>query len=295
MRILDVLREQEEPAALSASEQLKDLYDKLKSDNVFVHMKHSGDENDNFIFSNLSFKMEYEVLELECTIYYTIRDFNTPKKVDNDIAVNVFKDLQNYMNKKFKLDSYGDDLLDNIIFSIREIAIMVNSKDLAKQTLQLTRILSPIATKFTDGVKYTFLKDMGNVISRYQIPEEFTVFFEDNFNEENKRIYKRIQAIYSVLKQGSVDGHSYHFKGFPWISIDPFKTHSESMVFNKIEGKKVIPADFRVSVSAYPSLLEIDGEDGGTVELNNPALYKKVRAHIAKLFNHHKIKDSYTP
>ena len=295
MRILDVLREQEEPAALSASEQLKDLYDKLKSDNVFVHMKHSGDENDNFIFSNLSFKMEYEVLELECTIYYTIRDFNTPKKVDNDIAVNVFKDLQNYMNKKFKLDSYGDDLLDNIIFSIREIAIMVNSKDLAKQTLQLTRILSPIATKFTDGVKYTFLKDMGNVISRYQIPEEFTVFFEDNFNEENKRIYKRIQAIYSVLKQGSVDGHSYHFKGSPWISIDPFKTHSESMVFNKIEGKKVIPADFRVSVSAYPSLLEIDGEDGGTVELNNPALYKKVRAHIAKLFNHHKIKDSYTP
>ena len=296
MKLLDVLREQEESPVPNSEKNIQYLYDEMKK-RLNLYTPTVKDDLGNDTYGSVHTKLEFDILEITYDIVYVIFNNNIPKEFDSDFVVRPVIKLINILKKDFDLDSYSEQDRKKIAISVKDPGIIIKTlghNDSIMSILHLFKLMGPSSDRYQDFVPYSEIDTDQKIISRYRIPEENQVKFDDDYNDQHRRAVKRTETVFNILKKGSVDGHVYEFKQTPILSVSPFKSYKLYNEFTKTEGAKTLPTDFTASVTMYPSLLIIDGYNGEEVQDKDPELYKKVRTYIARQFNNHKIHDSYT-
>lgn len=295
MRILDVLREQEEPKDVDYKTQLAELYDKVKD--LYLYTPDITDEFGNRTYGYLNRSFENGVIEIKLRITCTMNSNTLPDHVDNDIAVNCMVQLIDLLRDKCDLESYPQFVQSRIIISIDDIGLIISTKridDTAVMVYNIPNLIDPIKTKFLDGLQYADLNTTDKIIARYRIPESYTIKFGENYSKNYAIAYKRYKTLLNILeKGGTIDGHEYKFIKSPSVTISSFRNYKERSEFNKRDSNKVLEPTFTATFNMYPSMITIGGVDGDQVQNNNPELYRKVRLSIAKFCNNHRIVDSY--
>ena len=295
MKILDVLREQDDESMHPPEKTIQHLYDEIKKRlNIFT--PNVKDDLGNETYGTIQTKLEFDILEITYDIVHVILNNNIPKEFDVDFVVRPVIQLINILKKQFDLDSYSEDDHKKIAISVRDPGIIIKTmghNDPVMSILHLFKLMGPSSDRYQDFVSYTDLNTDQKIIGHYRIPEENQVKFGEDYNSLHKRAIKRTETVFNILKKGSVDGHTYEFKKVPVLSVSPFKNYKLYNEFTKTEGSKTLPTDFTANISLYPGMLTIDGYDGQEVQDKDPELYKKIRTYISRQFNNHKINDNY--
>jgi hypothetical protein len=297
MKILDVLREQDDAPVPNPERTIQHLYDEIKK-KLYIYTPYVKDELGNETYGTIHTKLEFDILEISYDIVHIIKNNNIPNEFDVDFVVRPVIQLIDLLKKQFDLDSYSEQDQKKIAIGVRDPGIIIRKKlgidDTVTSVLHLFRLMGPSTDRFKDFVSYSDLNTNQKIISHYRIPDQNLVKFEEGYNEKHSKAIKRTETVYNIIKKGSVDGHVYEFKSLPMLSVSPFKSFKIYNEFTKTEGSKTLPTDFTASVSMYPSMLTIDGYDGQEVYDKDPELYKKIRTYIARQFNNNKITDSYS-
>ena len=295
MKLLDVLREQDDAPVPNSEKNIQYLYDEMKK-RLNLYTPNVKDELGNETYGMIHTKLEFDILEITYDIVHIILNNNIPKEFDVDFVVRPVIQLIDILKKQFDLDSYSEDDQKKIALSVKDPGIIIKTlghNDPVLSVLHLFRLMGPSSDRYQDFVSYSDLNTDQKIIGHYRIPEENQVKFGEDYNDRHRKAIKRTETIFNILKKGSVDGHVYEFIKMPVLSVTPFKNYKLYNEFTKTEGTKTLPTDFTANVSMYPSLLNIDGYNGDEVETKDPELYKKIRTYIARQFNNHKIHDSY--
>jgi hypothetical protein len=296
MKMLNVLREQDDEPMHPPEKTIQHLYDEMGK-RLKSYTPTAKDDLGNETYGGIHTKLEFDILEIQCTIYNVIYNNNIPKGIDEDFIVRPVKLLIDTLKKEFDLDSYSEEDRKKVALSVKDPSIIIKKKsmthnDPVMSILNPFKLIGPSSDRYRDFVSYSDIDTDQKIISHYRIPNQNLFNFGEDYSERHRRAVKRTETILNILRKGSIDGHTYELK-LPITSLSPFRSYKLYNEFTKTEGNKTLPTDFTATVSLYPSLLTIDGYDGQEVHDKDPELYVKVRTYIAQQFNNHKITDSY--
>ena len=315
MRILDVLREQEdgeepkdvlhptdgeEPMDVDSSDEftnsndilqeLKTKLDSLKNSISSYADDRYGNEIRTAIFD---LKFDYGVLEISLDIAYTIRGFeNIPQDgAPNDFIVIGVKSFLKKLDNGLKLGLYGESVLSNIAFNFYQITKFVRRDESYVGSSVLDMLyMDPVKEKYRELHPYTELINEDKLEQLYTYPEEYTIKYEEGFKEYYTNMFNKSNKIYDVLKKGRFDGHTYEIRGSSSMLIHFRYTKMDAPSPNGIVIKK---SDIYPGINIIAHYLKIDGRPATEVEDEDYELYRQCRLFIQKSFAHFKIRESF--
>jgi hypothetical protein len=315
MRILDVLREQEdgeepkdvlrptdgeEPMDVDSSDEFtnsNDILQELKT--KLDSLKHSISSYANDRYGNeirtaiFDLKFDYGVLEISLDIAYTIRGFeNIPQDgAPNDFIVIGVKSFLKKLDNGLKLGLYGESVLSNIAFNFYQITKFVRREGSYVGSSVFDMLyMDPVKEKYRELHTYTELINEDKLEQLYTYPEEYTIKYEEGFKEYYTNMFNKSNKIYDVLKEGRFDGHTYEIRGSSSMLIHFRYTKMDEPSPNGIIIKK---SDIYPGINIISFNLKIDGKPATEVEDEDYELYRQCRLFIQKSFAHFKIRESF--
>lgn len=315
MRILDVLREQEdgeepkdvlhptdgeEPLDVDSSDEftnsndvLKELKTKLDSLKYSI-CSFTADRYGNEIRTSIfDLKFEYGVIEISLDLAYTIKGFeNIPQDgAPNDFIVIGVKSFLKKLDDALKLGIYGESVLSKIALNFYQITNFVRREGSYVGSSVLDMLyMEPVKEKYRELHTYTELINEDKVEQLYTYPEEYTIKYEEGFKEYYTNLYNKSNKIYDVLKKGKFGDHTYEITNSYGILLHYRYTTMGDLSPNGIIIKK---SDIYPGINIMPSYLTIDGKPASEVENEDYELYRQCRLFIQKSFAHFKIRESF--
>lgn len=315
MRILDVLREQEdgeepkdvlrptdgeEPMDVDSSDEFTNSNDILQEIKIKLDsLKHSILSFDNDRYGNeirtaiFDLKFEYGVLEISLDIAYTIKGFeNIPQDgAPNDFIVIGVKGFLKKLDNGLKLGLYGESVLSKIAISFYQITNFVRREGSYVGSSVLDMLYTgPVKEKYRELHPYTELINEDKLEQLYTYPEEYTIKYEEGYKEYYTKLFDKSNKILNALKKGRFDGHTYEIMGNPTMLLHFRYTKMDGPSPNGIIIKK---SDIYPGLTIISNYLKIDGKPGTEVEDEDPELYRQCRLFIQKSFAHFKIRESF--
>lgn len=302
MRILDVLREQEdgeEPNDVLHSDTekieqstLDDIKERLEKTRGYFSVNDSaGNEISGYI---VKVKYEFGIIELFANVSYTAYNRDMPNnKMPNDFPVVAIQGIFDRLSSYVDFKSLSDDILQRITFSVKDLTLFFRDKKSFRGSSLIDLLkIEPIQEQYQNLVQYTSIDSPDKIKEKYTFPEEYSIKFEEGYFEYYDRLIKRYNSIYKVLKSGHINSeHTYEIIKDPMhlihhTSIDEFR----EMVNNANGGITFKKNTLKMYVHIFDSEFIIDDKPSVDVMLTDYDLYDAARKMIEKKFGHFKIK-----